>query len=263
MDQTKMPTEEGKSAYDGSRSDSLGLDGLIEPNDDGISLDELSQAYVALLSKGSDPYSNESEPTTEERLPPEIVEVIDDPVIERERQPPDGDVTPRGILEAMLFVGHPTGEPLTSERIASFMRGVRPAEIDELVRELNAEYDEVGAPYLIVSDGPGYRMELRPDFAGLREAFYGKIREARLSQAAIDVLAIVGYHQPVGLEEIDRLRGKSSGAIVAQLVRRDLLLCSRVGAGRAKVQYTTTRRFLSLFGLEDISQLPRSRDFER
>ena len=244
-------------------TDSLGLESISEPNDDGLSLDELSQAYVALLANGSDPYANEPEQTTTTALPADIAEAIDDAENDRERQPPDGDVTPRGILEAMLFVGHPTGEPLTSERIASFMRGVRPAEIDELVRELNAEYNDGGAPYSIVSDGPGYRMEIRPDFAGLREAFYGRIREARLSQAAIDVLAIVGYHQPVGLEEIDRLRGKSSGAIVAQMVRRDLLQCNRVGERRGKIQYATTRRFLSLFGLEDISQLPRSRDSER
>ena len=117
--------------------ESLGLEGLVEPTDDGLSLDELSQAYVALLAKGSDPYSAEQDAAPAESLPPEIAEVIEPPAEDNRRQELDGEVTPRSILEAMLFVGHPTGEPLTSERIASFMRGVRPAEIDDLVRELN------------------------------------------------------------------------------------------------------------------------------
>jgi segregation and condensation protein B len=246
------------------QTETLGLDGLIEPTDDGLSLDELSQAYVALLAKGADPYGAEPDPAATESLPADLADVIEpseeeDPL----RQQHDGEVTPRSILEAMLFVGHPTGEPLTSERIASFMRGVRPSEIDDLVRELNAEYDGAGAPYAIVSDGPGYRLEIRPEFAGLREVFYGRIREARLSQAAIDVLAIVGYHQPITLEDIDRLRGKTSGAIVSQLVRRDLLSVSFEQGKRRKAQYATTQRFLTLFGLEDVAQLPRSRDFER
>ena len=176
MDPTKVPTEEENAAYDGSEADSLGLDGLIGPNDDGISLDELSQADVALLSKGSDPYLTEKEASDAPQLPDEIAEVIEESENQRQQPPPDVDVTPRSILEAMLFVGHPTGEPLTSERIASFMRGVRPAEIDELVREMNAEYDE-SVSYWIVSDGPGYRMEIRAEFASLREAFYGRIRE--------------------------------------------------------------------------------------
>lgn len=247
--------------------ESLGLEGLNEPSDEGISLNELSQAFVALLAKGSDPYAVEREPTSAESLSADFAELVDSGD-EAEKQylraqQVDGEITPRSILEAMLFVGHPTGESLTSERIASFMRGVRAAEIDDLVSELNSEYEATGSPYGIVSVGAGYRMEIRPDFSGLREAFWGRIREARLSQAAIDVLAIVGYHQPISLEEIDRLRGKSSGAIVGQLVRRDLLALQRSGPGKGKAHYGTTRRFLALFGLEDIGQLPRSRDFER
>ena len=162
-----------------------------------------------------------------------------------------------------MFVGHPTGEPLTSERIAALMRGVRPAEIDDLVQNLNEEYAAAGAPYAIHSVGPGYQLALRAEFHSLRDAFYGRIREARLSTAALDVLAIVAYHQPVTAEEIDRRRGKPSGALLTQLVRRDLLAAERPPEKKAKPRYRTTSRFLDLFSLSDLSELPRSQDIGR
>jgi segregation and condensation protein B len=246
---------------------SLGLGDFVEPDDQGISLNELGQAYAALLAKGADPYSDGIDPV--EAKPAEVAPLVEDvvPIAKRDginREQDDAfAVTPKSILEAILFVGHPTGEALTSERIAHLMRGVRPAEIDDLVRELNAEYSAAEAPYSIESVGPGYRLALLPEFGPLRDSFHGRIREARLSQAAIDVLAIVGYHQPVAADVIDRLRGKPSGALLSQLVRRDLLALERPAEKKAKPQYRTTSRFLDLFGLEELSELPRSHDLDR
>lgn len=236
----------------------LGWDGLAEPDDQGLSLDQLSQAYAAILNRGADPYPDK----------PEAVEEPAEPLAASEQPAEAADdsacgITPRSILEAMLFVGHPTGEPLLSERIAALMRGVRPAEIDDLVRELNDEYEHAGAPYVIASVGAGYLLALRPEFAGLRDAFYGRIREARLSQSAVDVLAIVAYHQPMTQSQIDGLRGKPSSGILSQLVRRDLLVLERPAEAKGKPTYRTTDRFLALFGLDDLSELPRSQEIER
>ena len=253
----------------GSSSDTaapLGLEGFVAPDDEGLSLEDLGQAYAALLSKGVDPYpqlgddppaevtdqSAEVAAVAEELLP--VISAGDDACCE---------ITPRSILEAMLFVGHPTGEPLTSERIAALMRGVRPAEIDDLVRELNEKYDAAGAPYRIVSIGAGYQMAVRPEFASLRDHFYGRIKEARLSQQAIDILAIVAYQQPITAEQIDRLRGRPSGALLSQLVRRDLLRIDRPAEKKAKPNYLTTERFLDLFDLESLEALPQSQEIER
>jgi segregation and condensation protein B len=258
-----------KSGSDGGElAPSLGLDDFVEPDDQGLSLNELSQAYAALLAKGADPYA-EAGPTAEKQpgdAAPLVEALIPEAKVEEDAKREEDAgfaVTPKSILEAILFVGHPTGEPLTSERIAGLMRGVQPAEIDELVRELNAEYAAAEAPYSIESVGPGYRLALLPEFGPLRDTFHGRIREARLSQAAIDVLAIVGYHQPVAAETIDRLRGKPSGAILSQLVRRDLLAMERPAEKGAKPQYRTTTRFLDLFGLEELAELPRSHDLDR
>jgi segregation and condensation protein B len=106
-------------------------------------------------------------------------------------------------------------------------------------------------------------LQLRPAFASLHNAFYGRIREAKLNQSAIDVLAIVAYHQPIGQEEIDRLRGKPSGAILSQLARRDLVRFERPSESKAKPVYRTTERFLDVFGLDDLTGLPQSQETDR
>jgi segregation and condensation protein B len=169
-------------------------------------------------------------------------------------------ISPRSILEAMLFVGGPGGQPLPSTRAAELMRDVEPAEILRLVDELNQRYAAGGCPYHIVSEGSGYRLTLCKAFHGLRNQFYGRVREARLSQAAVDVLAIVAYQQPLTAEQVSTLRGKPSGHVLAQLVRRDLLRVERSGSPRRVASYLTTDRFLRLFSLESLADLPQSEE---
>ena len=244
-------------------AESLGLEQFQEPDDAGLSLEELGQAYAALMTQGTDPYeaaAPSADPATAEiESPASAAPAADDEPLEviagdDERA---AEVTPLTILEAMLFVGHPLGEPLTSQQIAGLMRGVRAAEIDELVEELNEGYDRDGSVYRIVSHGAGYRLQLRTEWGPIRDRFYGRVKEARLSQSAVDVLAIVAYQQPVSGEEVDRLRGKPSGGVLSQLVRRDLLRLERPEP-KAQPLYQTTARFLDLFGLDNLSELPQS-----
>ncbi len=244
-----------------------------DPDDHGLSLEDLSNAYAELLGKGHDPYQPISEippaaisaeaPSEEEQVA--IDQILLDQAVEEE-EPTDPDdacaISPRTIVEAVLFVGHPQNEPMTAAHMASIMRGVRPEEIDGIVHELNEAYRAEGAPYHIVSEGAGYRMTLREEFAPLRNKFYGRIREAKLSQPAIDVLAVVAYNQPITREEIDSIRDKDSGALLAQLVRRRLLAIERREDAPQVKYYCTTERFLELFGLESLDDLPRTQDLD-
>ncbi|MFZ5833027.1 MAG: SMC-Scp complex subunit ScpB [Planctomycetota bacterium] len=167
-----------------------------------------------------------------------------------------GPVGPLTVLEALLFVGDRSGESLPPERAAEVMRGVEPGDVAGMVAELNERYRQEGRPYHIVHEGAGYRMTLRPDFHALRRVFYGKVREARLSQAAIDTLAIVAYQQPIGAEQVSKLRGKPSGHVLSQLVHRQLLRIERTAGNRTSM-YRTTDRFLRLFHLDSLEDLPR------
>jgi segregation and condensation protein B len=177
--------------------------------------------------------------------------------------PPSFDETPRAILEAMLFMGNQDNLPLTSDQAAGCIDGVNSSEVATLVQELNQQYEQDGSAYHVVAVNAGYRMQLRKQFGRLRDRFYGRIKRTRLSQAAIDVLAIVAYNQPTTQAEIDRMRGKSSGALLSQLVRRQLLAVEQSDAQKRPRRYCTTQRFLGFFGLENLEELPRSEDFEK
>jgi segregation and condensation protein B len=218
----------------------------------GVSLDDLSSALAEMLEEGQDPYEHAPLAQSESADP-----LAQDDAYEA------CAVTPKSILEAMLFVGRPDDRPLESNEVAALMRGVRPAEIDDLVRELNEQYVAAGRPYRIESVDSGYRLELSSQFVRLRDRFLGRMRRARLSQAAVDVLAIVAYHQPLGSDEVTKLRGTPSGSILSQLVRRRLLAVERLKNQTRRFQYRTTPRFLELFGLKSLDDLPRQQDVER
>ena len=241
---------------DRSEQPELDRNGFHEPpRDDGLSLDQLSEAFTAMLGSGSDPYGpgSDSQAAAISGAP---ARVADDPRSAGEAEP-TGEVSPRSILEAMLFVGHADNSPIEGRRVADLMRGVTPAEIDTLVQDLNEQYAAQNRPYRIKSEGSGYRMELNAAMEPLREKFYGRVRRARLSQAAIAVLSIVAYQGPITREQVDRLRDCPSSGILSQLVRRNLLAVERHPDDRRKVRYRTTGRFLSLFGLESLDDLPR------
>ena len=90
---------------------------------------------------------------------------------------------------------------------------------------------------------------------------FGGPRETRLSQTAVDVLSVVAYRQPIGKGEIDAIRGTDSGPTLRQLVRLGLVAVQhRADAAGREVRYGTTPRFLGVFGLGSLDELPRLGD---
>ncbi len=216
-----------------------------QPADDmEMSLDELGRAYAKAVGLIPD-------------APPDDAKSVDD-LAETDDS---CEVSPKSILEAILFVGAPPDvEALTTRQIASWIRDVSPREIAQLVKELNGQYQEEGAAYRIETAGERVQMVLAVPFHSLREGFYGEVRTVRLSQQAIDVLAIVAWQQPITREQVSELRFRDCGGILSQLVRRGLLSVEP-GEGNTKSRlYRTTDRFLELFGLESLEDLPQSAD---
>lgn len=249
------------------------FDSPEQPSDEPqeISLDALSRAYADALGPGdSQPVAEGDGPEAGPETPPgedtggePSVSAPPPPEIDADGSDEDPcPISPETIFEAMLFVGDRRNEPLSPARAAELMRGVEAAEIPQLVDQLNRRYESQGCPYRVTGDGPGYRLVLRGKFDWLRNRLYGRVREAHLSQAAVDVLAIVAYRQPLTSDEVSRLRGTPSGHVLSQLVRRELLRIERVGGKSRKPQYHTTNRFLELFGLESLEELPQAEDVE-
>lgn len=267
-----MPNRKSNSPKSNSApAPHLGLDSFrAAPADEGLSFDKLKGAFAAMLGAGDDPYSV---PADAEDDPLRAAIVVEEEASDDARRAEAGcEVTPRSILEAMLFVGLPDGQPLAARQVATLMRGVRPAEIDELVRDLNADYARTGRPYQIASEGAGYRLVLRGEFAATRQKFAGRAAEARLSAAAVEVLAVVAYHQPIAADDVSRMRDTPSGPILSQLVRRQLVRIDRASeqpgpsephARPAGAKYSTTERFLRLVGIESLADLPRSLELDR
>ncbi|HEY1067300.1 MAG TPA: SMC-Scp complex subunit ScpB, partial [Pirellulales bacterium] len=219
------------------------------PSDAGeadLSLDRLTAAFAEIMgSAAPDPVAPaQPEATIEGESDDESAgeEPHDaEPMWANEAEPlaPAGEVTVQGIVEAMLFVGHPQNRPLPSSVIASYIRDVTPEEVDRHVAELNEIYASSGAPFSIVSEKAGWRMALREEYSGTRAKFYGRLKEAKLSQAAIEVLALVAYKPALTAEDVGTLRGTPSLAILSQLVRRQLLRVERHPTTRVAQYFTT------------------------
>lgn len=231
------------------------------PADSGLSLEDLNAAFAEMLSGGHDPYDGSQQAV---ETSPEAGQdgFSGEPLTEAGSHDACCEVTPRTILEAMLFVGAADNGPLTSQRVSSMMRGVRPAEVDDLVRDLNERYDADARPYRIESDAQGYRLRLRDEYAPIRDKLLGRTRQAKLSPAAIEILSLIAYNGPQTADELAQLRGRPGGAILSQLVRRELLRLERNPENRRLTRYHTTTRFLTLLGIETLDDLPRSQDAE-
>ncbi len=164
------------------------------------------------------------------------------------------------ILEALLFA---SGQPLTPELAATAIRGLTPVEFRAGIEALGRSYRRQQRPFTIQSTPQGYVLSLRPQFRNLRERLAGAPREARLSRAAVDVLAVIAFRQPVTRSEIDSQRGSDSAGVIRQLLRLGLIVAEPPAASAAEPTYGTTQRFLELFGLKSLDDLPQTMDLQQ
>jgi segregation and condensation protein B len=187
--------------------------------------------------------------------------VPDPPPLAEAAVEPEVPPAPLQIIEAMLFIG---GPPLKAERAGEVVRGLTPEQFRESVEVLNRVYRLQNRPYHVTGGEQGYALTVRPRYRGLREKIFGGPREARLTQAALDVLALVAYRQPAAKAEIDSVRGAESGSVLRQLVRLGLIaVVQRAEAKQREVCYGTTPRFLELFNLRSLDDLPQTGDPQR
>jgi len=194
------------------------------------------------------------------------------PADARQKIPAEQDVaiSPRMIIEAMLFVGEDDSQSdgaeashgLTSQELSSHIRDVSATEVDEHINQLNQQYRKDTCAYEIVAFAGGYRMQLHDDYSQVRDRFRSPGRAIRLTSVAMEILAVVAYQQPVTAEQIQKLRGPRSRAVLNQLVNRQLLQLERRADLPNKPWYRTTKRFIHLFQLESLDDLPRSEDLD-
>ena len=212
---------------------------------DGLSLDDLGAAYARAAAQ-HDPEA--FAPALEDSLDEESGddapdnEIIRNEIIHDDDEGLDDDevVSPEAIIEGALFIGHPENKPLTEERLAKLMRDITPEEVVAIIDRLNQSYREQEQALRIVRDDFGFKMTIAPEVESVRRSFLGKVREARLSQSAIEVLSLVAYQPGITAQKVQDQRGRESNSLLNQLVRRQLLRLDRVkpeGGGRAVPHY--------------------------
>jgi segregation and condensation protein B len=230
-------------------------DELDEEGCEEYSLEDLGAAYARAMAESEPNFV--PQPTTE---PQTTVEVESEPIVASLGDDDDASaINPMSIVEAALFVGHPDNRPLTAAQIAGTMRGVSAEEVEQIIVELNQIYRRDGHPFTITARDAGYAFGLNDSMRSVRSMFYGKVRETRLNQASIDVLALVAYQPGVNAATIADQRGKDSSAILNQLVRRELLEVRREAknGGKPVPCYYPTERLLNLLGLTSLEDLPQ------
>lgn len=168
------------------------------------------------------------------------------------------DYQKKAMLEALLFVA---GEPIG---IGSIIKATElpEAEIKKLLDETAAEYRERNAGLMIVEIADGYQMVTNPDHALWIKRFKQIHQNTKLSQPALETLAIIAYKQPVTKLEVDQLRGvNSDGAVKSLLDKRLIKIVGKKEAPGRPFLYGTTKEFLHYFGLKGLSELPPISDF--
>jgi segregation and condensation protein B len=164
-------------------------------------------------------------------------------------------------VEAVLFLAR---EALTSRKIAQLCNLSDGTEARTVIRRLAKFYDLAGSAFRVEELAGGYQLFTRPMFGPWLRKLWQNQSLVRLSSPALETLAIVAYRQPVLRAEIEAVRGVQCGELLRQLMERELVRIS----GRADdlgrpLLYGTTKKFLQVFGLRHLDELPRADQLRR
>jgi segregation and condensation protein B len=163
------------------------------------------------------------------------------------------------IIESLLFVAE---EPLTVDRIKSILTQAETAEILTAADELAAEYEERQGGFYLDEVAGGYQIRTRPEYTEWIKKLI-QPKPLRLSKPALETLVIVAYKQPIIRSDIEHIRGVDCGGVLRVLLERKLvrILGRKEIAGRPLI-YATTRRFLEVFDLKSLRDLPTPKEIE-
>ncbi|NMF55618.1 SMC-Scp complex subunit ScpB [Collinsella sp. KGMB02528] len=164
----------------------------------------------------------------------------------------------KGALEAMLLV---SSDPVSAPALASIL-SITPGECASLLAELQVEYQEKNRGIQLREVAGGWRLFTHPAFHEQVEALVLSWDTQRLSQAALETLAVIAYHQPVTREMVKGIRGVNSDGVISSLVDKGLVreLGRDPQHGQAII-YGTTSAFLEKFGLRSTKDLPDLEQF--
>uniref|UniRef100_A0A7C4UBG8 SMC-Scp complex subunit ScpB n=1 Tax=candidate division WOR-3 bacterium TaxID=2052148 RepID=A0A7C4UBG8_UNCW3 len=159
-------------------------------------------------------------------------------------------------IEAILFAAY---EPVSASKISNVLN-IKEKEVIRIINELNEEYKNNEKPYTIKEIGGGYLLLTLPEYGDVIGEVIGK-KNIRLSKAALVTLAIISYKQPISKKEIDIIRGVDSSGPLETLIELELIkVVGEKDAPGRPLLYGTTKKFLEVFHLKDLKELPEIKD---
>jgi len=163
------------------------------------------------------------------------------------------------IIEALIFA---SDSPLTIEKMKQILENVSKKEIDEALEELQNEYQAQNRGFQIKEVANGYQFRTQPAFSPWLKKLKNT-KPFRLTQPTLETLAIIAYRQPITKMEVEKIRGVDSGGVLKTLLEKKLITI----AGKKDVPgkpflFATTKTFLEVFSLENLSSLPTLKDIE-
>lgn len=164
-------------------------------------------------------------------------------------------------IEALLFA---SDAPISVGRLSSITGESSLKIIKETLDELEEFYRSYGRSFGIVEVAGGYQIATLPEYAATVSRLFTSRRKAKLSQAALETLAIVTYRQPISRTGVEAIRGVNCDGVLATLTERELIAISGRGEGLGRpFLYSTTGRFLEYLGLKDIRDIPAMEELEK
>lgn len=171
---------------------------------------------------------------------------------------PLSTTSPKGALEALLLV---SSDPVSASALAQAL-GIAPGEAASLLAELKVEYEEANRGFQLREVAGGWRLFTHPAYHDQVEAFVLSWDTQKLSQAALETLAVIAYHQPVTRETVKGIRGVNSDGVISSLVDKGLVREMGRDPQRGQaILYGTTNAFLEKFGLCSTKDLPDLEQF--
>lgn len=195
----------------------------------------------------------------QQERPPEQ-QPAEQPEEQPEEQPvadPAAELPLRPALEAVLMV---VDEPVTAEHLAKVLHR-RPREIADALRELSDEYTVQGRGFDLRHVAGGWRFYTRAAYAPAVEGFVLDGQQSRLTQAALETLAVVAYRQPVSRSRVSAVRGVNCDGVMRTLLQRGLIEEAGTDDGTGAILYRTTNYFLERMGLRGLDELPELAPF--
>ncbi|OHB59710.1 MAG: SMC-Scp complex subunit ScpB [Planctomycetes bacterium RBG_13_44_8b] len=175
---------------------------------------------------------------------------------------PSQQITTESIIEAILFA---SDEPLSAERLGAIAEfNGTTAQIRKCIETLNEQYAQSGRAFRIEEIAGGFQMMTLPDYNNWLKKLLRQRGETKLSPAALETLAIVAYKQPVIRADVEAIRGVACGEMIRSLIYKGLVKI----VGKAEILgrpllYGTTKKFLEVFGLNSLKDLPKAEELKQ